>query len=772
MNTPAKPHLKISAKCLGPVILLDGELAPKNRNLIFARNGTGKSFLSRAFRYLDLHSQLKPLTDAARNLVSDEAADGRGEFAIARGEVPFGTLKLNKNGELAIANVSDTIFHVFSDDFVQEELREQQYKLDGETENLIAVDSSNIQLTAAVGALSEAQARYDANQLGLELQLNLQKDAELVKKAAIKKTLKEFSELSLDTILSKFSDKPSVSKRQSLQIVQELEALKTIPSIPNSPQLVEAPQVQALDFDHLIQLQKKITSPSSVAEAIKAKINKHPEFFRTGIEIVKDESDSICPFCEQDVSSARPQAIIDAYVKYFADEEQRHKDELRAVYRTLDRIETNLKDSEKQLFIQKSRYEDLNRLFPSRKDDQLESSDTAVLGITEAIKALKSGLASKAAALAIHGPLPDDAFASNMSKLRELIDINNRSVTNLNQAVHNSDTERKRLQREACEVFRIEFAIQNWSAIEAIRAEQGAVIRCQEVVAELEKRRPSGNSKARAAKTFGLLLKAFFATKYIFDKESFTLRRGDKEMARGAHRTMSDGEKSAIAFCYFVASIHHKVKTNGDYRKLFLVFDDPVTSMSYDYVFAIAQTLKALAISDAGEISLEADKGGKDFFGPDLLILTHSSYFFNISVSNKIVDPSAAFALHPDATVHKLAPLSRYIAPFHEHLRDIWAILKGTRQPDHTTGNAIRSVLEAVGRFCRPDKSKDLTAFIQHLTGECGFQVKSVLINSMSHGTYYDEIPSPDDLKVACAEVIDIVEKFAPGQIELLKAVS
>ena len=80
------------------------------------------------------------------------------------------------------------------------------------------------------------------------------------------------------------------------------------------------------------------------------------------------------------------------------------------------------------------------------------------------------------------------------------------------------------------------------------------------------------------------------------------------------------------------------------------------------------------------------------------------------------------------------------------------------------------SILEAVGRFCRPDKSKDLTAFIQHLTGDCGFSVKSILINSMSHGTYYDEIPSPDDLKLACSETLEIVGKFAAGQIELLKA--
>lgn len=771
MNTPAKPHLKISAKCLGPVIELNGQLAPKTRNLIFARNGTGKSFLSRAFRYLDLHSQSKPLTDAARNLVSDEAADGKGEFIIARGEAPFGTLKLNKNGDQVLASVDSTIFHVFSEDFVHEELREQQYKLDGETENQISVDSSNIKLTEAVNALAEARTKHDASRLGLELQLELKKEAELIKKAAIKKSLKEYSELTLDALLRKFPQKPTGLNRPSLEILQNLDGLKAIPPVPDSPQPVELPQAQGFNLSHLVQLQTKITSPSSVAEDIKAKINKHPDFFRTGTEILND-SDSNCPFCEQDVSSPQPQSVIGAYLRYFSDEEQRHKDDLRSVYRTLDRIESNLKDTEKQLLLQKTRYDDLNRLLPSRKDDQLELSETAIKEVIAAIKSLKDGLSSKASALGIPGPTPDDALAESMGKLKEIIEINNRCTISLNQAVHNSDSERKRLQREACEAFNAEFAIESWTDIEQVRSDQAQIGKCQQIVAELEEQRPSANSKARVAKTFELLLKAFFGAKYVFDKDSFTLRRGEEEMARGVHRTMSDGEKSAIAFCYFVASIHHKIKANEDYRKLFLVFDDPVTSMSYDYIFAIAQTLKTLAISDDGEVSLDADRGGNKFFGPDLLILTHSSYFFNISVSNKIVEASAAFALHPDATAHKLAPLSRYIAPFHEHLRDIWEVSQGSRQPDHATGNAIRSVLEAVGRFCRPDKSKDLTIYIQYLTGECGFQVKSVLINSMSHGTYYDEVPSPDDLRVACGEVIEIVEKFAPGQIELLKAVA
>ena len=266
-----------------------------------------------------------------------------------------------------------------------------------------------------------------------------------------------------------------------------------------------------------------------------------------------------------------------------------------------------------------------------------------------------------------------------------------------------------------------------------------------------------------------MLLKEFFADKYVFDSENFILKRGDKEMERGPHRTLSDGEKTAIAFCYFVACIHRKVASNSDYRRLFLVFDDPVTSMSYDFVFSIAQTLKNLSVSDQGEVSINPSKiDGNKNRRPDLLILTHSSYFFNISRTNSVIKKDATFSLYKDGNTHKLVHLHSYVAPFEQQLEHVYHVANGD-DPDHSTGNAIRQVLEAVGRFCRPDKSHDLSNFITFLAGDKDFQIKSVLINSLSHGTYYDETPSPEDLKLACQETISVVEHFAVGQLELIK---
>ena len=126
--------------------------------------------------------------------------------------------------------------------------------------------------------------------------------------------------------------------------------------------------------------------------------------------------------------------------------------------------------------------------------------------------------------------------------------------------------------------------------------------------------------------------------------------------------------------------------------------------------------------------------------------------------------------MHNDGAKHALVRLNRYVAPFQQQLIDVHSVANG-KDPDHGTGNAIRSVLEAVGRFCRPDKADSLTNFLSYLAEDGNFLLKSIMINSLCHGTYYDETPPPDDIIMACKETIEVVTHFAPGQIELIRAI-
>jgi hypothetical protein len=770
MNTAPKSKFSISARFLGPVLLLDGELAKNDQNLIFARNGTGKSFLSRAFRCLDLHGQNLDISDAAFNLVSDESVDGKGSFSFLRGSTTLGTLGLEISGNTVTANIGDKIFHVFSEDFVHEELRERKYELDGEIENQIAVDSENIKLGDARDALRMAQnVEIKAYNTLLE-KFETEKATELNGKAGINKQLREYKALGLDGLLERYAEKPVPPDHTFAEVLRDLDSLKSIPAEPVYPDNVEVVASDDTDMDALAAALERVTSPSSVSADIKKKIDEHHGFYEEGVKIVRDEHRSSCPFCEQGITELGPKAIIDAYLEYFEDEEEKHKVVLRDFFRKLRQKESDLGQTETLLARQKTRYDDLKRHVPSKKNTEVGDSQAEFKAVRDAVAALRSVIEQKAASLATAISLPALELLTRVVVLNGVIVANNGKSEELAKAVQKADEERKALQRNACAVFVQEFAIRNWMDIEALGALRKAVAVKLAEVDTLEKSNPSESARDRVAETFEMLLREFFSDKYAFDKGSFVLKRGDKQMARGPHRTLSDGEKTAIAFCYFIACAHKRMKAGSDYRKLFLVFDDPVTSMSYDFVFSIAQTLKNLNISTQGEISINPGKiDGTKFWRPELLVLTHNSYFFNISLTNRMVEDNAAFALHADGATHKLVRLNKYVAPFQEQLIDVHDVANG-KEPDHRTANSVRSVLEAVGRFCRPDKCDSLTNYVKHLAGEEGMSLKSVLINSLCHGTYYDETPPPDDLVLACKETIFVVERFAVGQLELIRS--
>lgn len=769
MNTPAKAPLAIKASFIGPVLSLSGDLTKNNQNLVFARNGTGKSFLSRALRYLDLTGQNRPIPDAAVNLVSDESEDGKGSFYFLRGTTALGTLALAKGGP-ALCSVGECIFHVFSEDFVQEELREQRYELDGKIENEIAVDGENIKLEAARTALDSAiEAELTAHRK-LANQYEVAKSAEIQKKAGVNRQLREYRALTLDALLEKFPKKPTPVEKLFVEILKDLDSLKAIPSEPKYPDKIAPLSVDDLDLLSLGASLDKVTSPSSVSTEIRKKIDAHHSFYEHGAKIVRDEHRTSCPFCEQSIGAPSPKSIIDAYLTYFEDEEEKHKSVLRDFFRKLRQKEILLDSMETNLSRLRMRYDDLKQYLPSKKDTSISDWHTVLANARTALTEAKSKIEQKAASLASSVSLSAEDLILGINALNGMVAEINEKVDDLTQAVEKADEERKSLQRKACLAFELEFAASEWSIIDDLRGLRMLVLQRQEELSALEKLSPSSSARDRVAATFELLLQSFFGKKYVFDKTSFTLKRGEKEMTRGPHRTLSDGEKTAIAFCYFIACAHKKVQKGSDYRRLFLVFDDPITSMSYDFIFEIAQTLKNLNFSEQGDISNNPSRiDGKKCWRPDLLILTHSSYFFNISITNKVVEENAAFALHSSGAQHSFVPLSKYVAPFQQQLIDVHEVANG-KDPDHRTASSVRSVLEAIGRFCRPDKSDSLTNFVKHLAGEQKIVLKSVLINSLCHGTYYEETPPPDDLVAACKETIDVVALFAPGQLELIRA--
>ncbi|MGV8856285.1 MAG: AAA family ATPase [Devosia sp.] len=768
MNKQITDSLRLTAANLGPVASLDATLSKNAQNLIYARNGTGKSFLTRALRYLDLQAQGQDVSDAAFSLVSEESADSRGSFALAQGSTPLGSLDLHFTGNTVSANSHDRVFHVFSDDFVQTDLRQRNFDMDGNFDGEIQLDQINIDTTDAEKRLADATGEAHKKRADLAVRLESGKTDELVGKASVRRQLAEFGALKIDSVLSA-SQQPELPERTFKVVVSDLDALKSIPADPDYPAPVKSLELSKERLHQIDRTLGNITSPSSVSADIKQLMNTNPGFFEDGLHMLGEGGDQSCPFCNQSVAHPPARDRIELYLAYFADAEGKHKKELRGAWSDIKNYRGEAAERVTAIAREAVKYEALRKLVPSLRDAVLPDFSRAADEIDAAFQTYLEAIRIKGETPSSIVDIPDASFDPLLSELNQRIDQLNEKFVELTTAIKTSDNERKRLQRAACAAFEIEFVHSHWAEIDAIYTHYQEAAAAQTDLDALKKSQLSASAKERVAKTFEVLIGTFFGQKYSFDHTDFVLKRDNKKMARGASRTLSEGEKTAIAFCYFIACAHKKVRTTSDYSKLFFVFDDPITSMSYDFVFSIAQTLKNISISATGEISINPADIAKSK-RPDLLVFTHSSYFYNICVTNRVVKDGSAFFLHVAGKQHKLSKRAQYAAPFEQHLKEVVDVHNG-RDPDHTTGNAVRCILEAIGRFCHPDKSS-LSDFITYLAGEGGFEMKSVLINNLSHGTYYDETPSPDELKEACTEAIAVVERYARGQLEMVRQLS
>ncbi len=768
MSSAPKPSLHIRATSLGPVAQLDADLSKFAQNLVYARNGTGKSFLTRALRYLDLHGEGHDVHDAPTNLISEESTNGQGMFELSQGGANIGRLTLDLSTRQVTPQLGDRIFHVFSEDFVHAELRQTNFVVNGNIESKITLDHTIISTKDAEDKVEQAKTRLSETIAALESGLSKSKEEQLSVKAGVNRRLREYIAIQLSDLISGHNVLPAQPARNFGNVLSDLDALKSVPAEPDYPGDIENITFNSSVIDTAITNLTRITSPSSVAEEIKAKITAHHGFIEAGIELMETGKGN-CPFCEQSVEHPPVKDLIASYIAFFADAEGAHKQALREDWSRVKSLRGMVAACGTTFSRNLSKYESLKKLVPSQKSVTLPDLPIGTQAADTMLGAFSDAILRKGTNPSEEVPPPELDLPSSFAALRQMIAEINQAFLALRVAIGASDTERRNLQREACEIFAVEFVRSNWSSFEAVRMREDEARVAAAELAELKKSQLSDNAKDRVATTFESLMVSFFGEKYSFDKASFTLRRDNREMTRGPSRTLSDGEKTVIAFCYFIACVHKKVKTTSDYGKVFLVFDDPITSMSYDYVFAIAQTLKHLSISNTGTVSINPADINKGFQRPELLVFTHSSYFYNICVTNKVVKDEGAFFLHKAGQAHQLSKLKKYIAPFEEHLREIVGV-HGGAEPSHTTGHAIRCVLEAVGRFCHPDKYDSLSNYISYLAGEEGFEIKSVLINNLSHGTYYDETPSPDELKDACDEAIRIVERYAKGQLEIARA--
>lgn len=756
MNTPQtdKPKLHIKAKYIGPIMSLDSPLSEERQNLIFATNGTGKSFLSRTFRLLD-HCRNDPSRIQASDIVSEEGI--LGNLSVLEDSTLLAQVNLDTRGNSSLSVSSEYIFHVFSADYIEYELKRKSYnELDGSTTHEIILGKPNADLLEKQAELKQNKKDYEIQ--WEELKKQFEKEKEMLKtNFAITASLGEFKSLSLENLIAYNPDK-----------TEEISILKAqyekIKSLPEGANVTEQPEASNcfLDPSKPKNALQNLVSPTKIEEKVKQKIQDDPDFFKVGVKR-QSENPTHCHFCTQEIR-ATALAAISVYIEYFKDEEASLQEVIIDLKKDIDRLRKNTAAASKRSIIAKTNFNDLKSYFPDFVTEKLDAVEEQYDLLDKELSYILEILDHKSKDLTKSQPIDwIERLAGIEVTIKASINQNNIKIASLSSKLSKAGKQKQDIQRDACKSVREAFRVKRASALDNVKRLKATEKALLEEIAELKK--ISGDKvKARdkVAETFEYLLSFVFGSKYSFDASRFVVQRNRADMSRGGDRTLSEGEKSVLGFCYYLAQTHLKVAELDDYKKVFFIIDDPVSSVSFDYVYSISQIIKSLRINGA-----ELVFDGSPVQRPRMLVLTHNDYFYNLASANNLVRKSALFQLTDNNGYHTFKQQKQFVAPHVAHMKEVLDVASAQKLPNHQTANSIRCVLEGMWRFCKPDLD-DLGAFVAFTANTHGIEVKSMLLlNNLSHGAkMYSDATFETDIIVAAKEVQAIVEKLAPGQVK------
>lgn len=713
--------ISIKANNIGPHENISwSELVATNKTGIFATNGKGKSFLGRAFQYIGDAERCKDVQSADRMVTLGQ---NQGEFIFEIADKKS-TLVFKRGAGVTRTN-NYYIFHVFNNDYVAENIVKRNYGLP--TEDALSgyiLGKSNVDLDKQKADLKTKREHIESD-LKKFKETSLQKLSEYRTEFNIGRNT-DFGRLR-DEIQNMNHVPQTVFHDVSQKIDKARDDYKKLSAFPADEEDVTCYN----DLQSYIQENKvrenllkpinKITITDSELETF---VKDNKDFIIKGTELFNLNSNE-CPFCKSPVDE-HITGILQIYNEFLRSPEKEMisfcEDQIMAAEKELKSI----LDIRKNLEMTKFKYDILKDKFVDYKHDLIitdnvfDNLKTEIYKIKQQIDNKKNEVSSTIDFDISNYVKAKNEFIHEMQRIKGLVD-------GINFEKNKISTQRTTLRNQVIPLIRSEL-LESKELEKLWNDEKDA----QKLAAEIrnQENRENISAKNRYMESLKQLLNIFFRDKYIVANDG-TISFRNNNVSGCFNHILSEGEKTIVAFCYYLAEIHLIVKDEQDYSKIFFIIDDPISSLDANYVYTMCQIIRNL----------------KNYFPiryEKYLILTHSIEFMGILTRNGIINNDLELI---DGTISK-ANKDRFRIPYLSHLRDINNVVS-TRTPTHTTANSIRNILETINNFLCPGRS--LEKFIKT---EKDFKNTSIYttIQDGSHGNINNWNCLSDDELVALAE--------------------
>ncbi|GAA7955577.1 AAA family ATPase [Helicobacter pylori] len=595
----------------------------KDYNVIFGNNGCGKTSLTRAFELLipkNKHiEKYRTISTAESPSIEFKCKDGSYKiepnsnigapsFKVEIYNSDFLHNNAPFNSEFGLKKLDDGIIILEGSVLGEEtkeinqlknckekvEKRKKEIKDENSAETLSAKQESAIkkydkEIEKIRKEMTSKTIQITLDEIKINNICEVSKNKFKVQEDALTNLEKDFDEL--DEAMKKFDD------------LKEME-------LPKDYQTIKDKLESLFSFD----IDKEA---GQVSEEIKEHMSKvGREFIEKGIELQKKMPDNACPFCTQEITNN----IIQVYTSYFNKRIEQFNQDSLEVSGTLKKIleQWNIKEILQSF----ERFESFMKKDSSTNKESLKNA-------LEQIKVLLEKLQKEVGKK--EGAKNEKEFQKTDKKLLENYEKFQKCVDETRNILKQKKEQKEKLEKLKTELkeARIKKAKHDsydWQKSKEEAKRKLSVLNCRHerlkhLLEKIDKKlKGLYDQKRPDIETINNYLKALNLPKYSLDKDYRIVLNSDALENSEAKIILSDGEKTTLAFAYFLARLKLFYKKK-DLKNLVVVIDDPISSLDeqriYNTTCLVAKINQELARE---KLSNEKEKA-------QVFVLTHNHTF-------------------------------------------------------------------------------------------------------------------------------------------------
>lgn len=237
---------------------------------------------------------------------------------------------------------------------------------------------------------------------------------------------------------------------------------------------------------------------------------------------------------------------------------------------------------------------------------------------------------------------------------------------------------------------------------------------------------------------------------------------------------LSEGEKTAISFAHFIASLDSKDLIDK-YGEIILYIDDPISSLDNNHIYAIFAEIDRLRREEHPSVSSDDKRKYKQLF-----ISTHNYHLFRLLTERdeKHIGVYYVKRNRDDSVIENfsksiLQQKSEYTFLFNQ----IKKYIDNSNEDDYIIGHFLRRFLEIFATYKNPTKCELRTRIQQivdlkteYKTNETLLQAVYKTVNEESHTYITNEVINNGSIKNTAEAVLEFVKVVDPDQYSFLES--